>query len=338
MLKKILVTGGCGYIGSHTIIDLLDNGFDVISIDNLSNSTPETIDRIKQITGKHITNYVVDLCNYDAILKVLENHPGISGIIHFAAYKSVGESVEKPLLYFHNNMNSLLNILRYMQEFDINNLVFSSSCTVYGNATKLPVTENSPIVEPESPYGRTKIIGENIIFDSCKKSNSVVLRYFNPVGAHESGLIGELPLGKPNNLVPIITQVAIGKLSQMEVFGNDYDTRDGTCIRDYIHVMDIAHAHTLAMKYMMEEKNKNNYDVFNLGTGNGVTVLEIIEAFEKSAEVKLNYKIVGRRPGDVEAIYANNEKAKKELHWEIKRDIIDMMTSAWKWEQHLKSL
>ena len=337
-MKKILVTGGCGYIGSHTIVDLIENGFEVISVDNNSRSSPRILEGVEKITGKKVKNYKVDLCNFDDTFAIFQENEDIDGIIHFAAYKAVGESVEQPLMYFENNLTSLINLLKCVQEFDIPYFVFSSSCTVYGNPDKIPVTESTPPKPAESPYGYTKQMGEQIIneFSKANPTQCVLLRYFNPVGAHPSALIGELPFGKPANLVPAITQTAIGKLPQLQVFGNDYPTRDGSCIRDYIHVCDIAHAHTLAMQFLLAEKSKKRCEVFNLGTGNGVTVLEAIKAFEKVTGIKLNYVIGPRRPGDVIAIYANNDYAKKTLGWEPKYSLEDMLATAWKWEQRLK--
>jgi UDP-glucose 4-epimerase len=337
-MKKILVTGGCGYIGAHTIVDLIQNGFDAISVDNLSRSTPALLTGIERITGKKIKNYKVDLCNYDETFAIFQENPEIEGIIHFAAYKAVGESVEQPLLYFENNLFSLINILKCVKEFSVPNFIFSSSCTVYGNPDEIPVTEKTPLKPAESPYGCTKQMGEEIVIEATKKisSNSILLRYFNPVGAHPSINIGEIPVGKPANLVPAITQTAIGKLPAMQVYGNDYPTRDGSCVRDYIHVSDIAHAHTLALEYLMNGKNKLAWEVFNLGTGNGVTVLEAIKTFEKVSGVKLNYNIGPRRPGDVVAVYANNELAKDSLGWNLHYSLEDMMETAWKWELKLK--
>jgi UDP-glucose 4-epimerase len=339
LMKKILVTGGCGYIGAHTIVDLIENGFDVISADNNSRSNENILNAVEKITGKTVKNYKVDLCIYDDTCAIFQENPDIAGIIHFAAYKAVGESVEKPLLYFENNLNSLINILKCADEFAVPNFVFSSSCTVYGNPDAIPVTEETPMKPAESAYGRTKQMGEKIVSDAvnANKNNAILLRYFNPVGAHPSALMGELPIGKPQNLVPGITQTAIGKLPMMKVWGNDYDTRDGSCVRDYIHVCDIAHAHTLALNYLLENKNETNCDIFNLGTGDGLTVLEIINAFEKTSGVKLNYEIGPRRPGDVVAIYANNDKAKNLLGWLPKYSLQDMMDTAWKWELKLKT-
>lgn len=337
-MNKILVTGGCGYIGAHTIVDLIENGFDVVSVDDNSRSTRYLLDGIEKITGKKVKNYKVDLKDYNDTRAVFEENEDITGIIHFAAYKAVGESVEEPLMYFENNLFSLINLLKCVEEFDIPYFVFSSSCTVYGSPDTIPVTEQSPIKKAESPYGATKQMGEEIITNVVKATEmkAILLRYFNPVGAHPSCLIGELPVGKPANLVPAITQTAIGKIPSLAVFGNDYDTRDGSCVRDYIHVCDIAHAHTLAIQYLIENKNKTKSDVFNLGTGNGVTVLEAIKAFEEVSGVKLNYTIGPRRAGDIVAIYANNNHAVSTLGWQIKYDLHDMMRTAWAWEQKIR--
>lgn len=337
-MAKILVTGGCGFIGSHTIVDLIENGYDVISVDNNSRSDASILDGVEKITGQKVKNYKVDLCNFDDTHAIFQENTDIDGIIHFAAYKAVGESVERPIMYYENNLNSLLNVLKCVRDFDIPYFVFSSSCTVYGNPDKIPVTENTPTKPAESPYGATKQMGEQILQDVAKVFDTQIisLRYFNPVGAHPSIEIGELPIGRPQNLVPAITQTAIGKLPGMKVHGADYDTRDGSCLRDYIHVSDIAHAHTLAIKFLQEQKNSSNYEIFNLGTGNGVTVLEAIQSFEKVSGVKLNYEIGPRRPGDVIAIYANNDYAVKNLGWEIKYGLDDMMRTAWLWEEKLK--
>jgi len=337
-MQKILVTGGCGYIGSHTVVDLIENGYEVISIDDNSRSTTYLLDGIEKITGKKLKNYKVDLKNFDETLAVFQENEDITGIIHFAAYKAVGESVAEPLMYYENNLYSLINLLKCVKEFNVPNFVFSSSCTVYGNPDSIPVTEQSPIKKAESPYGATKQMGEQILCDAAKVAGTkaILLRYFNPVGAHPSIQIGELPLGKPQNLVPAITQTAIGKLPQMTVYGDDYPTRDGSCVRDYIHVSDIAHAHTLALAYLENDRNKSNCDVFNLGTGNGVTVLEAIHAFEEVSGVQLNYRIGPRRPGDVVAIYANNQLAVDELGWKIQYNLKDMMRTAWEWEQKVK--
>lgn len=337
-MAKILVTGGTGYIGSHTIVDLIENGFDVISIDNFSRSTTIALAGIEKITGKKIKNYTVDLKNFDETRAVFQENTDINGIIHFAAYKAVGESVEEPLRYYENNMFGLINLLKCVQEFSVPNFVFSSSCTVYGNPDQIPVTENSAIKTAESPYGATKQMGEVVIKDFSKvvDTNTILLRYFNPVGAHPSCLIGELPVGKPQNLVPAITQTAIGKLPKMWVHGSDYPTKDGSCVRDYIHVSDIAHAHTLAIQYLLNGKNETKCDVFNLGTGDGVSVLEAIQTFEEVSKVKLNYEIGPRRAGDVVAIYANNDAAVNKLGWKIKYGIKEMMDTAWKWELKMK--
>ena len=337
-MNKILVTGGCGYIGAHTIVDLIENGFDVICADNNSRSNENILEAVEKITGISVKNYKVNLCIYDDTVAIFQENPDIAGIIHFAAYKAVGESVENPLLYFDNNLNSLINILKCADEFAVPNFVFSSSCTVYGNPDSIPVTEETPMKAAESAYGATKQMGEQIVQDAvnANSNNAILLRYFNPVGAHPSTLMGEVPLGKPANLVPAITQTAIGKLPMMKVWGNDYPTKDGSCVRDYIHVCDIAHAHTLALNYLMQEKIKTNCEVFNLGTGDGFTVLEIIKEFEKVSGVKLNYEIGARRGGDVIAIYANNNKAKSQLGWNPKYNLTQMMDTAWKWELKLK--
>ena len=337
-MTKILVTGGCGYIGSHTIVDLLQHGFSVVSIDDNSRSTSYAVNGIEQLTGKKIKNYKVDLKNFDETRAVFQENPDIAGVIHFAAYKAVGESVEEPLMYYENNLFGLINLLKCVQEFDIPHFVFSSSCTVYGNPDEIPVTETSPIKKAESPYGATKQMSENILQDFTKKgvTAAILLRYFNPVGAHPSGFIGELPLGKPQNLVPAITQTAIGKLPKLQVYGNDYPTRDGSCLRDYIHVCDIAHAHTLAIQYLGAKKNKTVCDIFNLGTGKGFTVLEVIHTFEEVSGVKLNFEIAPRRPGDIIAIYANNDAAVTQLGWQIQYSITDMMRTAWDWELKIK--
>ncbi|MBN8664568.1 MAG: UDP-glucose 4-epimerase GalE [Chitinophagales bacterium] len=337
-MAKILVTGGCGYIGTHTIVDLIENGFEVVSIDNLSRSDIRALKAVETLTGKSIKNYQVDLCNFDDTYAVFQEHTDITGIIHFAAYKAVGESCEKPLLYYENNLNSLVNLLKCADEFGIPHIVFSSSCTVYGNPDSTPVTEDFPIKQAESPYGATKQMGEVIVRDFTKSTaaSAILLRYFNPVGAHPSATIGELPIGRPMNLVPAITQTAIGKLPQMTVHGTDYPTRDGSCIRDYIHVCDIASAHTLALQYLLGNKNTADCEVFNLGTGNGISVLEAIHTFEKVSGVKLNYTTGPRRSGDVVATYANNTAAVEKLGWKIKYNLEDMMRTAWAWEQKLK--
>lgn len=336
-MKKILVTGGCGYIGSHTIVDLIQNGFHVISADNNSRSSASILESVELITGVKVKNYTIDLCIFDDTHAVFQENPDIAGIIHFAAFKLVGESVFNPLMYFENNLDSLINILKCAAEFNIPNFVFSSSCTVYGNPDEVPVTENTVLKPAASAYGYTKQMGEQIVQQAANAYGlqSVLLRYFNPVGAHPSNNIGEMIIGKPANLVPAITQTAIGKLPQMKVHGTDYPTRDGSCIRDYIHVSDIAHAHTLALNYLLEKRNSSNCDVFNLGSGNGYSVLEVIQAFEKVSQVKLNYTTGPRRRGDVVAIYANNEKARKVLGWKPVFSLEDMMITAWNWELKL---
>lgn len=334
-MQKVLVTGGTGYIGSHTIVDLIDNGFEVISIDNLSNSDEKSLDGIEQITGKRVRNYAIDLCDLKKTRTVFVENPSIVGIIHFAALKSVEESVFQPLRYFHNNNESLINVLSCAQEFGVPNVIFSSSCSVYGNATELPVTEATPFQEAECPYARTKQMGEKIIEDFTKVTENmraICLRYFNPAGAHESALIGESPRTKASNLVPVITETAIGKRASMNVFGSDYDTRDGSCVRDYIHVMDLAAAHTACLRYLMAGKNTAPSEIFNVGIGDGVTVLEAIHAFEKVTGQKLNYIMGPRRAGDVVSIYANRDKAEKLLGWVPERGIEEIMRSAWAWQ------
>jgi UDP-glucose 4-epimerase len=336
-MKKILVTGGCGYIGSHTIVDLIEHGYDVISADNNSRSDARILQGVASIIGKEIKNYSVDLSVFDDTHAIFQENPDITGIIHFAAYKAVGESVENPLLYFDNNLNSLINILRCATEFGIRDFVFSSSCTVYGEPDQSPVTEATPWKPAASPYGLTKQMGEQIIEHTlpCGTLRAIALRYFNPVGAHPSIAIGEMPIGKPANLVPAITQTAIGKIPKMQVFGDDYDTRDGSCIRDYIHVCDIAHAHTQALQYLEKKNELTEMEIFNLGTGNGYTVLETIAMFEKVSGLSLQYEIADRRPGDVSAIYANNEKARAVLGWTPAYSLEDMMRTAWAWEQKI---
>ena len=337
-MAKILVTGGCGYIGSHTIVDLLDSGFEVESIDNNIRSKAETVERIFSITGKRIINHPIDLCDKEATRKVFQGNK-FDGIIHFAALKSVPESVHKPLMYYKNNLNSLINLLELADEFSVRNFVFSSSCSVYGNTTQLPVTEETSFEKAESPYAHTKQLGEDIIQAHAKvvKGNFILLRYFNPVGAHESGKMGEDTTDIITAIVPRITGTAMGKYPSFTVFGTDYDTRDGSCVRDYIHVMDIAHAHTRAMIYADSQElgEQGKTEVFNLGTGNGVTVLEAIQSFEKVSGQKLNYNLGPRRAGDVVSIYANNNKAVSKLNWQIKRNLDTMMQTAWAWEKVL---
>lgn len=339
-MQTIIVTGGAGYIGSHTIIELLSKtDYNVVSVDNYSNSSTKTFDRIEAITGKKVKNYNVDITNYEALEYALNTVKNPVGVIHFAAFKSVPQSVADPLLYYHNNLGSLVNILKYCRAKEIHNFIFSSSCSVYGNVDKLPVTEATSFAKAESPYAQTKQMGEEIVTDFIKSAASfkaVLLRYFNPVGAHTSALNGELSNSKPDNLVPYITLTAAGLLPKLTVFGGDYDTRDGSCIRDYIHVSDIADAHVKAMNYLIADKQKQSCSVFNLGTGNGVSVLEAIHSFEKVSGEKLNYEIGPRRAGDVVKIYANNDFAKRELGWNPEYNLDDMMLSAWKWQLHLK--
>ena len=338
-MQTILITGGSGYIGSHAIIELLTKtSFAVISIDNFSNSSAKTYDRIRKITGKDFKTIDLDICDETKLNEQLKNIKDIVGIIHFAAFKSVPDSVADPVLYYHNNLVSLTNLLKYCKANKIKNFIFSSSCSVYGNSSTLPVTEETPLQKAESPYGHTKQIGEDIISFYCKAErwlNVVILRYFNPVGAHMSGQNGESPITKPNNLLPIITQTAVGKNS-LTVFGNDYDTRDGSCIRDYIHVSDVADAHVKALDFLLKQKNKENVSLFNLGTGDGVSVLEVIKSFEKVAERKLDYKIGARREGDVIAVYADNSRAKKLLGWVPQYTLDDMTLSSWKWQLQLE--
>ncbi|MCA6436004.1 MAG: UDP-glucose 4-epimerase GalE [Bacteroidota bacterium] len=337
-MKTIIVTGGAGYIGSHTLIELLQTtDFKIVSIDNYSNSDASTYQRVSQITNKPFDQIDIDLCDKKALNESLNKYPKIDGIIHFAAFKTVPESVTLPVKYYNNNLVSLLNLLDYCKEKNIRHFIFSSSCSVYGNADELPVTEETPLKKAESSYAHTKQIGEEILnyfAPSVPDFKAIILRYFNPVGAHISGLNGELPISKPNNLVPIITQTASGK-NNLTVFGNDYNTPDGTCIRDYIHVTDIATAHVKALLYLFESGAPEKLSVFNLGTGKGVSVLEAIKSFEKMSGQQLNYTIGGRRAGDVIAVYANNEKAKTKLKWEPQLTIDDMMLSAWKWQENL---
>lgn len=336
-MQTILVTGGCGYIGAHTIVDLIENGFNVISVDNLSRASDKSLLGIEKITGKKVKNYTIDLTDKKATEQIFIENPGITGIIHFAAYKAVGESVELPLDYYENNLLSLIHLLQMSVKYNAKHFIFSSSCTVYGNPDTTRVTEATPLQAAASPYGATKQMGEVIVKDTAftYPISAILLRYFNPVGAHPSTAIGELPIGRPQNLVPAITQTAIGKLPKMQVHGSDYDTRDGSCIRDYIHVCDIAHAHTLALQYSIKNNQEKSCEVFNLGTGNGITVLEAIQAFEKVSGVKLNYEIGPRRAGDIVAIYANNDKAVNQLGWNCKFGLDDMMLTAWQWEQSL---
>ncbi|MBQ5453864.1 MAG: UDP-glucose 4-epimerase GalE [Bacteroidales bacterium] len=337
-MKKILVTGGTGFIGSHTTVELQQKGYQVVIVDNLSNSSAEVLDNIAKITGVKPVFGKVDVADKQQLFDFLKQNPGIESVIHFAASKAVGESVQVPLKYYRNNINGLINILEAMKEFKIKNLVFSSSCTVYGQPEKLPVTEQSPIQPALSPYGNTKQINEEIIRDFVKVNpdvHAIALRYFNPVGAHPSSLIGELPLGVPANLVPFITQTAAGIRECLSVFGNDYDTPDGTPIRDYIDIIDLANAHIAAINRMEEGKQKQNLEFFNIGTGNGLSVLQLIKAFEEATGVKLNYKIVGRREGDIEKVWADTSFANKELGWKAVVPLKETMLNAWNWQKSL---
>ena len=338
MQLKILVTGGTGYIGSHTVVELQQKGYGVIIADNLSNSYLSVVDSIEKITGIRPGFELLDLRDKNNTAAFFKKNPDIAGIIHFAALKAVGESVEKPLEYYNNNILSLLNILQGMKEYNISNFVFSSSCTVYGQPDELPVTEKAPIKKAWSPYGHTKQISEEIIENVSKASpiQSILLRYFNPIGAHDSALIGELPIGIPNNLVPFLTQTAIGKRECLNVYGKDYDTPDGTAIRDYIHVVDLARAHVVAIDRLIEKKNKSNPEIFNLGTGKGYSVLEIISSFEKTTGIKLKYKFSERRPGDIEKVWADTSFSNAELGWKAEKNMDEMMLSAWKWEKFLE--
>ncbi|MCB0462340.1 MAG: UDP-glucose 4-epimerase GalE [Flavobacteriaceae bacterium] len=338
-MDKILVTGGLGFIGSHTVVELQNSGYEVVIIDDLSNSSIDILDRITTITGIRPQFEQLDLKEKTKVSSFFKNHNDIKGIIHFAASKAVGESVENPLMYYENNINTLVYVLQELKKLDHANFIFSSSCTVYGQADELPITENAPVKKAESPYGNTKQIGEEIISDTCKvnpKLKSIALRYFNPIGAHDSANIGELPIGVPQNLVPFITQTAIGLRDQLSVFGNDYPTPDGTCIRDYIHVVDLAKAHVVALERLLQNKNESNYETFNLGTGKGSSVLEVIQSFERVSGQKLNYKIADRRAGDVIAAYADTSKANNELGWKAQLTLDDAMKSAWKWEQNIR--
>ncbi|MDG1397521.1 MAG: UDP-glucose 4-epimerase GalE [Polaribacter sp.] len=339
MKKKVLVTGGCGYIGSHTVVALIQNNFEVIIIDDLSNSNAQTLNNIKKITGVKPTFCECDLKDIHHVKNVLKYNKNIEATIHFAAYKAVGESVAQPLLYYQNNLVSLINILISQLELGNINFIFSSSATVYGNPKKLPITEENQTERPFSPYGNTKKIAEEILEDLSKvnaESNMISLRYFNPTGAHESGLIGELPTGIPNNLMPYITQTAIGLREKLSVYGNDYPTPDGTPIRDYIHVVDLAKAHVKALKRQLQQKQEKNFETFNLGTGNGYSVLEIIKTFEKVSNKKLNYEIVERRNGDVPSLYANAKLAEQKLSWKANKSLEEMIASSWLWEQKVR--
>lgn len=340
-MKQILVTGGTGYIGSHTTVELQNAGYEVIIVDNLSNSSVDVLDGIEKITGIRPAFEQFDLTEKDKVEAFFAKYPDIEAIIHFAASKAVGESVEKPLLYYRNNLLSMIHLLECQIQYGVDNIVFSSSCTVYGQPDQLPVTEKTPRKDAESPYGNTKRVNEDILSDTINANpqiKGIALRYFNPVGAHPSALIGELPLGVPANLVPFITQTAAGLRTELKVFGDDYDTRDGSAIRDYINVVDLAKAHVVAVERLLEKKNKSGYEIFNLGTGTGVSVLEAVHAFEKATGVKLNYKIVGRRAGDIEKIWADTTFANEELGWKAETGIEETMLSAWNWEKKLRGI
>lgn len=342
MKETILVTGGTGFIGSHATVELIQNGYDVVIVDNLSNSNVSVVDGIEKITGVRPEFEKVDCCDYAAMENVFEKHKGISGIIHFAASKAVGESVQKPLLYYRNNINSLINLLELMPKHGVKGIIFSSSCTVYGqpSAENLPVTEEAPMQKALSPYGNTKQVNEEIIQDyihSGAPIKSIILRYFNPIGSHTSALIGELPNGVPMNLIPFVTQTAIGIRKELKIFGNDYNTPDGTCIRDYIDIMDLAKAHVKAMERILNENGTDPVEVFNIGTGNGLSTLQIVEGFEKATGVKLNWHYAPRREGDIEKVWANPHKANTVLGWKASVDIEDTLRSAWKWQQKLRA-
>ncbi|MDG2275337.1 MAG: UDP-glucose 4-epimerase GalE [Flavobacteriaceae bacterium] len=332
-MKKILVTGGLGFIGSHTVVELQQAGYEVVIIDNLYNSKIEVLDRIISITGIKPSYFNIDLRNKTAV-KDFFNTNKVDGIIHFAASKAVGESVKNPLLYYENNISTLVYLLQEMKEHQLSNFIFSSSCTVYGQADELPITENAPVKPAESPYGNTKQIGEEIIKESCKANGlkAIALRYFNPIGAHETAIIGELPLGVPQNLIPFVTQTAAGIRKELSVFGDDYPTKDGTAVRDYIHVVDLAKAHIAALERLLNNNNKKDFEVFNVGTGTGSSVLEVIKAFEKVSNTTLNYKIVARREGDITSAYADTTLAKVELGWETEKTLEQALLAAWKWQ------
>jgi len=335
---KIVVTGGLGFIGSHTVVELQSQGFEVVIIDNLSNSTEEVLNGIVAISGKKPEFEKLDLREKKAVQDFFKKHSDVSGVIHFAASKAVGESVENPLLYYENNINTLVYILQELQEKEKSNFIFSSSCTVYGQAEKMPITEDASVQPAISPYGNTKQIGEEIIQDVAKVSNinAILLRYFNPIGAHPSAEIGELPIGIPQNLIPFITQTGIGLRKELSVFGSDYPTSDGTCIRDYIHVVDLAKAHVVALKRLIDKKNQTKVETFNIGTGTGSTVLEVIKSFERASGQKLPYKLVDRREGDVISAFADTEKANSVLGWKAQSTLDQAMDSAWKWEKKIR--
>jgi UDP-glucose 4-epimerase len=341
MANKILVTGGTGYIGSHTVVELQESGFDVIIIDDLSNSSINVLESIEKITGIKPAFEKFDLVDKDKTDDFFKRNQGIDAIIHFAASKAVGESVEKPLLYYRNNLVTLMNLLDCQIKYDVPNIVFSSSCTVYGQPNVLPVTEQTPRKDAESPYGNTKRVNEDILKDTIAANpqlKGIALRYFNPIGAHSSALIGELPLGVPQNLVPFVTQTAAGLRKELSVFGDDYDTIDGSAVRDYINVVDLAKAHVIAIERLLNGKNKSNYEIFNLGTGTGISVLQIVKGFENATGLKLNYKIVGRRAGDIEKIWADTTFANIELGWKAEKELEETLLSAWNWEKKVRGI
>jgi len=341
MSKQILVTGGTGFIGSHTVVELQQAGYDVIIVDNLSNSKADVVDNIEKITNIRPEFECFDLADRELVHDFFKRHNNIDAIIHFAAFKAVGESVQKPLEYYRNNLTALINLLECMKEYKVNNFVFSSSCTVYGQPDKLPVTEQTPRKPAESPYGNTKAVAEDIIRDFAHvnpQAKCIALRYFNPIGAHPSALIGEAPVGVPNNLVPYITQTAAGIRKELSIFGNDYNTPDGTAIRDYINVVDLSKAHVVAIKRLINDKNKANYEYFNIGTGNGCSVMELVNAFKKATGVDLPYKIVGRRAGDIEKIWADTSYANNELGWKAEKSIEETLLSAWNWEKKCRGI
>ena len=338
---KILVTGGLGYIGSHTVVELQNEGYEVVVIDNLSNSSADVLQGITAITGKEPLFEKIDLRDKTSVASFFRKHEDIKGIIHFAAFKAVGESVEQPLAYYENNIGTLVYLLQHLVTKETPSFIFSSSCTVYGQAAQMPITEDAPVQEAMSPYGNTKQIGEEIIKDVCRVNShfkAISLRYFNPIGAHPSAMIGELPLGVPQNLVPYITQTAAGIRKELSIFGDDYPTEDGTCIRDYIHVVDLAKAHVAALQRLLKEANTTNYEVFNVGTGKGSSVLEVVRTFEKATGVSLHYKIVNRRPGDVTKAFADTSKVLRELGWKAQFSLEEALESAWKWEQKIRNV
>jgi UDP-glucose 4-epimerase len=339
-MKKILVTGGLGYIGSHVVVELQNNGFEVVIVDDLSNSSLDILDRIFDITRISPVFEKIDLKEKLSVIELFVKHPNFDGVIHFAASKAIGESINDPLKYYENNIHSLVYLLQELNKLVSPKLIFSSSCTVYGQADELPITEQARIKEPKSPYGNTKKVGEQLIRDTCKATsslNAISLRYFNPIGAHKSANIGELPIGTPQNLVPFVTQTGIGLRKKLSIFGNDYPTPDGTCIRDYIHVVDLAKAHVIAMERLLKEKNTENYEVYNIGTGKGSSVLDVVNTFEQATRVKLNFTFAERREGDIISAYADTTKANTVLGWKSELTLKDALHSAWEWEKKIRS-